>query len=91
MVPFSAFLRNYNFEINANQKGKLILENSNRWMQVQRTGHGRPSWEIPGGGIGIEIVWSEFQLTADISSTEILNEEETLCSLSHDRDFFKSL
>lgn len=36
-------------------------------------------------------MWSEFQLTADISSTENLNEEETLCSLSHERDFFKAL
>lgn len=34
---------------------------------------------------------SEFQLIANISSTENLNEEETLCSLSHDRDFFKAL
>lgn len=40
---------------------------------------------------GREIVWSEFQLTADISSTENLKEEEILCSLSHERDFFKAL
>lgn len=60
-------------------------------MQVQRTGHARPSWEIvaPGDGIGVEIAWSELQLTANISSTEILSEEETLGTLSHDRDFFQ--